>query len=252
MTEPNASLRDRIRSSSLRQRIRSSGLYWRIKLFLKRISGEEIWIHPEIDVPLSGGADYQYDPASLSERSVVYCFGVGDTIGFELALIEAHGMAVHAFDPTPYTLEWIETVDAPELLRFHPWAVAGEDGTLTLYPRQRRHGRRSDLMWTTDPDQADRERAIEVPAWSIPSLMRELGHDRIDLLKMDVEGAEYDSLAKMLDAEVFPDQLLVEFHHRFPGIGREKTLECLNRLRGAGYKVCWVSTTGREISLIRR
>ncbi|HEY5622640.1 MAG TPA: hypothetical protein VIV14_02690, partial [Gammaproteobacteria bacterium] len=150
MTETGTSLRDRIRSSSLRQRIRASGPYWRIKLFLKRISGEEIWIRPEIDVPLAGGDDYQYDPTPLTNRSIVYSFGIGDSIGFEIGLIEAHGMDVHAFDPTPYTLSWIETANAPEQLRFHPWAVAGEDGALTLYPRRRRDGRRSDLLWTTD------------------------------------------------------------------------------------------------------
>ncbi|GIS18490.1 MAG: hypothetical protein CM15mP120_04060 [Pseudomonadota bacterium] len=43
--------------------------------------------------------------------------------------------------------------------------------------------------------------------------MRDLGHDHLDVLKMDIEGAEYAVLDDMLQSNILPDQLLVEFHH---------------------------------------
>jgi len=49
--------------------------------------------------------------------------------------------------------------------------------------------------------------------------MRELRHASIDLLKMDIEGAEYDVLADMISQRIPVKQLLVEFHHRWPQIG---------------------------------
>ena len=52
-----------------------------------------------------------------------------------------------------------------------------------------------------------------------------LGHEMLDLVKLDVEGAEYDALSEMLRMDIFPTQVLVEFYHRFPGIGQRKTLE---------------------------
>jgi hypothetical protein len=42
-------------------------------------------------------------------------------------------------------------------------------------------------------------------------------------MKMDIEGAEYEVLDGLLSSPIKPTQLLVEFHHRFPGIGLEKT-----------------------------
>lgn len=238
-------------ANPLRERIRSSALYWRIKLFLKRITGREIWLRRDLAINESGTDDYHFDSTRLSDKSVVYSFGIGDSIGFETELIAAHGMTVHAFDPTPHTLQWLQSQHTPPQLEFHPWAVAGEDGELTMFPRRRADGQRSTVMWTMDPGQADITRAITVPAHTIPSLMKKLGHERLDLVKLDVEGAEYDALSGMLDQNVLPTQILLEFHHRFPGIGKRKTLDCIARLRSVGYQLFWISRTGREAGFLR-
>ena len=78
-----------------------------------------------------------------------------------------------------------------------------------------------------------------------------LGHTQIDLLKIDIEGAEYEVLEGLLESPIKPGQLLVEFHHRFPGIGVERTAEIIRKLRKAGYKIFAISETGREVSFLR-
>jgi hypothetical protein len=65
---------------------------------------------------------------------------------------------------------------------------------------------------------------------------------------MDIEGAEYEVLDNMLDSGVKPLQLLVEFHHRFPGIGPQRTSAMVAKLRRAGYRLIAISETGRELS----
>ncbi len=166
--------------------------------------------------------------------------------------MEEQVISVHAFDPTPAALSWIQDQQTPAGFEFHPWAVAGKDEMLTLYPRLNRKGQRSSSIWTSDADQADSSNAINVPAYTIPSIMHELGHSHVDLVKLDVEGAEYDVIDAMLDHPNPPRQLLVEFHHRFPGIGMERTRECIAKLGGAGYDLFGVSRTGRELSFIRK
>jgi FkbM family methyltransferase len=239
-----------LKRGDLRRRIKSSRCYWRIKLFLKRISGRELWLRRQIHLPTRGETDWRYDPSRLDRASVVYSFGVGDDIAFETALIEYHGLTVHAFDPTPYARAWIEGRQFSSRLAFHPWAVSGRDGRLELYPRVNTKGRRSKTMWTSDPAQADDGLGIEVPAYSVASLMRMLGHSRIDLMKMDIEGAEYESLDAMLADRILPRQLLVEFHHRFPGIGKHRTRASIKRLQAAGYRIFSISPTGREIGFV--
>ena len=133
---------------------------------------------------------------------------------------------------------------------FHPWAASGSDGTLRLYRRVSTRGKRSAVMWTADDNAGDSEDYIDAPAYTIATLMRKLGHDRVDLLKMDVEGAEYDILAGLEGADRLPKQLLVEYHHRFPGIGKRRTADSIAALRGLGYRVFGISETGREVCLV--
>ena len=105
-------------------------------------------------------------------------------------------------------------------------------------------------MWTAVTDQLDDADAIEVETYSLQTIMDKLGNKRIDLLKMDVEGSEYEIIDVILDMKFKPLQLLVEFHHRFSGIELKKTVNAINNLREVGYKIFAVSKTGREISFI--
>ena len=80
--------------------------------------------------------------------------------------------------------------------------------------------------------------------------MRELGLSDIDLLKLDVEGAEHEVLDDMLASSVRPRQLLVEYHHRFEQVGVDKTRESISKLRQAGYRLFAISPRREEFSFI--
>ncbi len=47
---------------------------------------------------------------------------------------------------------------------------------------------------------------------SIENIMKELGHKHIDVLKMDIESAEYDVIENILNAKISITQILIEFH----------------------------------------
>ena len=69
---------------------------------------------------------------------------------------------------------------------------------------------------------------------------------------MDIEGAEYEVLDGLLDSPVKPQQLLVEFHHRFVPDGLQRTYDVIDRLRAAGYRIIAISEIGREVSFLRQ
>jgi len=225
--------------------------FWPVKLFFKRISGRELWLRTEVRRDVGESADgWRYFAGDLGAESIVYSLGVGDLVDFDLELISRFGLTVHAFDPTPFAEEWVGTQDLPANFVFHPWAAAGEDGSLRLYRRVSTRGKRSAVMWTADDTAGDRGDFIEAPAYTIRTMMEKLGHDRVDLLKIDVEGAEYDILDGLAPGDHLPAQLLVEFHHRFPGIGKARTAASINRLRSLGYRIFAISATGREIGFV--
>lgn len=80
--------------------------------------------------------------------------------------------------------------------------------------------------------------------------MRELGHTHIDIIKMDIEGAEYDVIKDIHNSDIRPKQILVEFHHRFPGVGIKKTKEAIDSLRSIGYKMFSISDTNEEFCFV--
>lgn len=223
----------------------------RKKRFLKRLTGKELRLREDIEVPTVKHGGWCFTPQGLDGESIVYSLGVGDDIDFDLAIIGQYGVEVHAFDPTPSSVDMLSDRQLPDRFRFHPWAVAATDGSLKFYPRLKKDGSRSDVMYTMIAEEATRDDAIEVPAYSLSTIVGKLGHRRIDLMKMDIEGAEYEVLDGLLASPVKPVQLLVEFHHRFPGIGLDKTAGIIRRLRGDGYRIFAISEIGREVSFLR-
>jgi len=185
-------------------------------------------------------------PAVLTSDSVVYSFGVGEDISFDLSLIKHYGLSVHAFDPTPRAINWVRSQRLPDRFHFHDYGVAGYDGTATFYsPRNPRHVSHT-MLGPSNPA----GRSIVLPVRGVSSIMGELGHDRIEVLKRDVEGAEYTVIADVLRSGIEVGQWLVEFHHRFPGVGWKRTEEAIRLLRSHSFGVFARSEGGDEYSLL--
>lgn len=56
---------------------------------------------------------------------------------------------------------------------------------------------------------------VEVVHKCMLSIMRELGHTQIDLLKIDIEGSEFSVIEDVLNNNVPVRQICVEIHDRF-------------------------------------
>lgn len=222
----------------------------RLKLALKRLIGREPRLTTDLRLPLERFGAWRICTGMLSQRGIVYSLGVGEDIGLDLALIELKDMEVHAFDPTPNSVDWLQQQKLPAGFHFHPWGVAKNDGSMFFYPRLLRDGSRSQTMYTLVPDPAAEPDRLEVPVKSITTITENLGHTGIDVFKMDIEGAEYDVLEGLLGSELRPRQLLIEFHHRHTGLDKSQTVAAVNDLREAGYALADISSTGREFTFL--
>ena len=194
----------------------------------------------------NAGARWCVCPDGLGPSSIVYSFGVGEEISFDLELIRRFGVRVHAFDPTPRSIEWLAKQSLPANFLFHPYGVADFEGHAKFLPPINPAHVSHTLVQRQTPWSA-----IEVPVRRLGSILQELGHGHIDLLKMDVEGAEYPVLKDLLTSRIQVRQLLVEFHHRWPEIGVEKTRQAIRDLNSAGYRIFDISSNGEEYGFLR-
>ncbi len=184
-------------------------------------------------------------PDLIAPDAVVYTIGVGNDISFDLALIERFGCTVHAFDPTPKAIDWLEKQATPDAFVFHTLGLADRDGTASFaLPRE---------DWVSyEFGGAEGADVIEAEVRRLSTLMSDLGHDHVDVVKMDIEGAEYDAIDDIIDADVDVTQLLIEFHHRVGDASSlERTDRSIARLREAGYRIFAVSPVGLEYSFLR-
>ncbi len=188
-------------------------------------------------------------PEVLNAASVVYSFGIGEDISFDRAIIERHGCQVFGFDPTPKSIDWVGRQQLPEGFHFYPYGIGVTTGFVQFnLPKNKEHVSGSMVQHRY----LDEQNSISVPMKSFADILSELGHQRIDVLKMDIEGAEYGVLQSVLDTPVEIRQILIEVHERFFDDGRAKTRQLLQALAAKGFEVFAVSDSLEEISLIHR
>jgi FkbM family methyltransferase len=218
------------------------------KRLIKYIAGRDVWSKPEVNVSsLRLGSIYGgwtiCTEVGLGLNSVVFSVGVGEDISFDLSLIQKFGCKVLAFDPTPRSINWLKTQNLPHQFQFFPWGLSGTDGLASFCaPANARHVSYSSV--------ALKGCTVQCEVYRLSTLMRKVGHERIDLLKMDIEGSEYTVIEDILTDNVRPRQLLIEFHHGMYSIACEKTAIALERLNTMGYRIFSISLNGREYSFV--
>lgn len=80
------------------------------------------------------------------------------------------------------------------------------------------------------------DKIIKIPVKTLDSFVNENNITKIDILRMDVEGFEYNILLganKIL--EKFKPKIFVEIHKMY--LGKEKTCEIFNELKNKGYEI---------------
>jgi FkbM family methyltransferase len=182
----------------------------------------------------------------MPRGGVAYCFGLGRDIRLERLLAERFELEVLGFDPTPSSVAWLEGQELPARFRHVERGIAGYDGSAFFHASPGPTGSQSMVREHAEGD------GDHVEVRRLATLLEAHGHDQIDLLKLDVEGVEYEVIRDMVEAGLRPRIVLVEFHHRFSGIGIEATEEALATLRAHGYGIFHISPSGREHALVLR
>jgi FkbM family methyltransferase len=158
------------------------------------------------------GSDYGgwLVPAGLLGRSwVCYCVGAGGDISFDLELIRKFDATVRAFDPVDaYVRSSLEQAGDEPRFSAHQAALATVDGPIRM---QVTHDQQSRSV--SAAHLYDTESFVELPGRTLQTLMAELGDDHVDLLKLDVEGAEYSLIPTLNLRSLGVKVFAVQLHH---------------------------------------
>jgi FkbM family methyltransferase len=233
-----------------RKSIRGHPFYQRGKRLARRLAGRELWLRAEVREPVQRAAGWLLCHERIPRGARVFGLGVGNNVDFELALIRDHAAIVDTFDPTPFSNQWLGARALPASFRHHPWAVVASDGPVLLEQRKAVRPGSAPMLSVVAGGRPGAE-AVAAEGYRLSTIVHRLASPVPDLLRMDIEGAEYAVIDDMLASGFLPQQLLVEFHHRFPEVGLDATRRAVRGLRAAGYRIAAVSDTGREVTFLR-
>ena len=167
---------------------------------------------------------------SLSADSFVISGGAGHDISFELELVAKTGCRLVLLDPSPTGRVTVDRADLPGGLVFEAKALSSQVGTLCLAsPLDMREG-----SWRLDASGS----GADMQSTSIVDIMQRFAVDRVDLLKIDIEGFEYPVLHDALRRKLPIKQICVEIHEG-PAFGKSRSdrWNLILQLLRAGYRL---------------
>lgn len=162
---------------------------------------------------------------------IIYDFGIRQQPEFGVILSKPpFNCQVYAFDPSPITKKWYannqELQENNNYHMFH-YGGGGADEEITLreynwnqvsiysYPTSVVANPRNCTDGACRFQKFPTQKLHQLPVRSVDSIMKEFGHDRVDVLKIDVEGSEYRMLEGLIESGACQrvNQIPIEWHH---------------------------------------
>ncbi len=142
----------------------------------------------------------------------------GANVGVVTAKLLERGATVYAFEPNPYAFaELKKKFGSNQNANLLNKGVHDHDGKIDLYLHE--NSESDQVTWSTGSSRleyktnVDKDRSVEVEIVDLTRFIQELDSS-VKLLKIDVEGVEFDILEKLIETGVAKgiDQILVETH----------------------------------------
>jgi FkbM family methyltransferase len=194
----------------------------------------------------------------LNSESIIYAVGAGEDISFDTELKIRYDSRLYIFDPSPYGINHFNEVKA-YINHGTPLTLDKSHFSYTyqISPRQFNEIEfvavglwdKKEILKFYDPERenyashsaylfTDSKSFIEAPVDRLGNLMKQLGHSHVDLLKIEIEGAEYKVIDSIVEDQLDVRAILVEFDEIYNTKDKAFHFRIKNscdKLRKAGY-----------------
>lgn len=204
------------------------------RLFLKLLSKKTDTTH--LGTPY-GGWDFIED--HKLKNTTIISAGAGEDISFDIEFIEKYNSTVIIVDPTPRAIEHVsqvktllgekkskeydletgyqdpksynlESITVEQIILIEKALTNSENEIVSFYPPQNpSHVSHSISNYQNNFIKTDN--FIEVTTTTVSEIIKEYNIKHIELIKLDIEGAENQVLPHLLFSKILPNQILVEF-----------------------------------------
>lgn len=183
--------------------------------------------------------NFIYFPYRLSKNSVIIDGGCGYEADFSIHMIDHYGLKSYAVDPT------IKHRKALNLLQnkytnhfFHvPFGISAKNSTSIFHENKIKES--GSLLDDHTNTKKIKTINYKINTITLGSLLNHIGIKRVEILKLDLEGSEYNLFNKIDKKELLPfNQIFVEFHHHaIDRYSKSDTLRIVKRINNFGFSV---------------
>ncbi|GEM_PF-1058947 len=182
----------------------------------------------------------------FDKSSVIIDVGCGYEADFSVSMIDRYGLKAFAVDPTRKHAPFLRKIEERMDGRFKHLALAVTQKNGKLLFNESVEHESGSVLSEHKNIRHDEIRSYEVESVNLKGLIDRIGIKNIDLIKLDIEGIEYQLLSHVSKKDIEPfRQIFVEFHHKtVPQYTHRHTKEIVRHIRRHGYEV--FSADGRN------
>lgn len=195
----------------------------------------------------------------LSDKSICYLVGAGEDISFDVGLVEKYGCQVYIYDPTPRAKKHFDLLventkinkktpinnsktdfynlksNNLKLMHFRELGLWNKEDQLKFFsPKNPDHVSHSALNLQKT------ENYFTAKVNRLSEIMKQEGHKKIDLLKIDIEGAEYVVINSIIEDNLKIKIINVEYDEAYNPLDKyyqKRIKESVTKLIKYGYKI---------------
>lgn len=173
----------------------------------------------------------------FDDQSVVADVGCGHEAEFSRYMVLKYGLKAYGVDPTrkhaPALGEMVKELDGKFI--HLPLAVSAANGSLTFH--ESKENESGSILQKHINVQQDTVSSYEVETVTPRELVRRMGVEQVEFIKLDLEGAEFDLLSSVSADDLAPfQQIFIEFHDHCTEYTRKDARRIVKRIKGMGYR----------------
>ena len=203
---------------------------------------------------------------TLDHNSIIYCVGAGEDISHDIQIAHQLNSDVYIFDPTYRAIQHVNYIknlfNNKESIKHNARYGGGDNNYLNLLLNYKINFNKikfydyglytnNCIMKFYKPSNEEYVSHSVVEGMkgdnytfaylkTLPMIMKNLGHTKIDLLKIDIEGCECDVIKDMIKNNIYPTYLAVDFDLGWTGEkirNQQKCFDTIQLLLNNNYKI---------------
>lgn len=201
------------------------------------------------------GGNFIPKDLSIDQDEASFLFGAGEDISFDCEIAKKFSGKVFIFDPTPRAIEHFEALKSAvseqksfainkgernytiqnsdfDKISFHPYGISDENKTFRFYKPQN-----PDHVSCSIVNLQNTDDYFEAQCYTLSQLKKDMNQDKLAIVKLNIEGAEYQAIESMIVEKAFPRCLLVvfdEIHSPIDKDAEKRIMACIKKLEANG------------------